>query len=242
MNKFSFRHIFASFALIFVALAVYAQDNDRVLNRPYADQKRIHFGFNVGMIFHDLNLTGNGFVTESGEQWVGTVPNHSPGFSVGVLADLRLATHFNLRFSPGMHFGNKIIHYRNIADENSEVETQNVKSTYVVLPIDLKISASRWRNMRPYFTTGVMGVIDVSKSRNEQLKFGTADCMLTVGLGCDIYLPFFKLCPELKFCFGLANLLKKDRPDLVDNPEMMKYTNSFSKVTQNAVVLSFFFE
>ncbi len=32
-------------------------------------------------------------------------------------------------------------------------------------------------------------------------------------LGCDIYLPFFKLCPEVRFCFGLKDLWEKDRRD-----------------------------
>jgi len=36
------------------------------------------------------------------------------------------------------------------------------------------------------------------------------------GLGCDIYLPYFKLCPELKFCFGLADVLEPDRSDLAN--------------------------
>ena len=66
--------------------------------------------------------------------------------------------------------------------------------------------------------------------------------MLSVGFGCDFYLPFFKFCPELKFCFGLTDALKHDRPDLSDDPSMLKYTNSLKKVTQQMVVLSFYFE
>ena len=42
----------------------------------------------------------------------------------------------------------------------------------------------------------------------------SSDFMVSVGFGCDIYLPYFKLIPELKFCFGLTDVLKHDRPDL----------------------------
>ena len=44
-------------------------------------------------------------------------------------------------------------------------------------------------------------------------------------MGCDIYLPFFKLNPELKFCFGLLAIIRKDRSDLINNT-LMKYTQS----------------
>ena len=63
-----------------------------------------------------------------------------------------------------------------------------------------------------------------------------------MGFGCDFYLPFFKFCPEVKFCFGLSDLLKRDRPDLSDDPDKLKFTNSLGRVTSNMVVVTFFFE
>ena len=238
----------AAFALALTALCTSAQLNDKVLNRPYADLKRVHLGFSVGVAMHNLSLTNNGTVSADGNAWFGEVPSLSPGFTVGVLADLRLAKNFNLRFSPGMYFGNKVVKYINssapdeVTDPLRRNQSQNIKSTYIVLPLDLKISANRYHNVRPYFTGGVMGVFDVAKDRTEQLRLANGDAMLTVGMGCDIYLPFFKLCPELKFCFGLKNVLQKNRPDLEDNPEMMRFTQSVDKVTNNMVVLTFYFE
>lgn len=232
---------FALVALLaWLCLYAVAQDNDKILNRPYADLKKLHFGFSVGFQFQDLKLQNNGFVTESGEAWFAEVPAHSPGFCVNVLADLRLSQFFNLRFSPGMYFGNKNVHFRDAA--NDVVETQNVKSNYVVLPFDLKYSALRHRNLRPYLLGGVMGVFDVSKKRSEQIALKNGDFMLSVGFGCDFYLPFFKFCPEVKFCFGLSDLLKRDRPDLSDDPDKLKFTNSLGRVTSNMVVVTFFFE
>ena len=131
-------------ACVTLCLAAFAQDNDKILNRPYADLKRLHFGFSVGFHFQDLKLQNNGFVTDNGETWFAEVPAHSPGFCVNVLADLRLSKYFNLRFSPGMYFGNKNVHFRDAA--NDVVETQNVKSNYVVMPLDLKYSALRYRH------------------------------------------------------------------------------------------------
>lgn len=219
----------------------YAQRrNDKLHNRPYADLKPVHFGFSVGMHMQDLKFTHNGFVTSDGETWFAEVPSYSPGFCVNVLADLRLHKHFNLRFSPGMYFGNKVV---KMLDPTHGVEAeQNVKSAYVVVPIDLKISGERYLNCRPYVTAGVMGSLDVSKKRSDFLMFNSMDAYLTVGLGCDFYLPFFKLNPEIKFCFGLTDILKHDRPDLADDPNTFKMTQSLQKVKSSMIVLTFYFE
>ena len=242
MNNLNYRNI-AIIVLLIAAFSAVAQDNDKILNRQYADMKRIHYGFSVGVNFQDLKITNNGYISEDGQSWFADIPNHSPGFCVNVLADLRLSTHFNLRFSPGMYFGNKVVRYRNFyapedaLDPTIKEQRQNIKATYIVVPLDVKFSARRHHNIRPYFTGGVMGIYDLSKERLKDF-----DMMLTVGMGCDFYLPFFKLCPELKFCFGLKNLLEKNRPDLQDNPQMEVFTKSVSKLKNSMVVLTFYFE
>ena len=234
------RHITFLLLLACSVGAMAQRHKEGLLNRPYADMKPVHFGFSVGLHMQDLNISNNGYITPEGESWFAEVPAYSPGFCVNVLADMRLNQYFNLRFSPGMYFGNKKVHYLNTV--SGDKTTQDIKSNYVVLPVELKYSASRYRNIRPYLVGGVMGILDVSKKRSEQLKLKNTDAMLTIGFGCDFYLPYFKLCPELKFCFGLRNLLDTDRPDLEDNAEMMKYTQSVSKIKSNMVVLTFYFE
>ena len=248
MLRFIVKNMMLVVLAVTANLSAMAQDNDMVLNRQYADLKLIHFGFSVGVNFQDLHIINNGMITSDGEQWWADIPNHSPGFCVNVMADLRLGTHFNLRVSPGMYFGNKVVKFRNsFGDPNAlepshYMQQQNVKSTYIVMPIDLKFSARRYHNMRPYFTGGVMPIYDVSKDRSEQYRIKNFDTMLTIGLGCDFYLPFFKLCPEVKFCFGLRNVLEKNRPDLQDDPSMLRFSESVNKITNNMVVLTFYFE
>lgn len=217
-----------------------AKPGDKLFNRPYADQKRWHLGFSVGTHVQDLDFTHNGFITDDGQQWVVEVPSFSPGFCVNVLADMRIHRYFNLRFSPGMYFGSKTAEM--IAYGTDIKKRQDIKSAYVVAPIDLKISGERLRNVRPYLTLGAMATFDVSKKRSDPLLFNTTDAYLSVGLGCDFYLPFFKFNPEIKFCFGLTDILKHERPDLVDDPESFKITQSLSKVKSKMVVVTFYFE
>lgn len=220
----------------------YAQQrNDKVLNRPYSDLRRWHMGFSVGVNSLDLSFTHNGFVTADGQSWFMEQPNFSPGFCVNGLFNLRLNDYFSVRLSPGMYFGNRVVKMR---DANSgATEQQNLKTTMVVVPLDIKFASLRYHNVRPYLTAGVMGTLDLSKKRNRDLlQLKSTDFMLSVGFGCDLYLPFFKLCPELKFCFGLSDVIKHDRPDLADDPDRFKFTQSLTKATQQMVVLTFYFE
>ena len=227
-------------ALALTSFDLSAQRNDKLLNRPYADMRQLHLGFSVGAFTETTALTNNGFVTATGESWFVDQAAYSPGFCVNGLLDIRLNTYFNLRFTPGMYFGNRVLKFRDATSGN--VEQQNIKSTYVVAPVDLKYSSLRNHNIRPYLTVGAMGAFDVGKQRNEQLKFNTANVFLTFGFGCYFYLPYFKFIPEVKFCLGLADRLKHDRPDLAEEPEKIKYTQSLSKATSQMVVLTFYFE
>ncbi len=220
---------------------VSAQDNDKILNLPYTDMKRIHYGFSVGFHNQNLWLTHNGYVNDKGEAWFADVSGLQPGFCVNILGDLRLANHFNLRLSPGMYFGSKTVTFKDAT--NGTIEKQNIKNSSVVIPIDLKVSALRYHNLRPYVTAGVMAAFDVSKKKDgELLQLSNTDFYATIGLGLDVYIPFFKFIPEVKFCFGLKSLLKKDRPDLADDPDKLKYTNSLDKAVSNMVVFTFYFE
>lgn len=230
--------------LFFVACGFLSADasrlNDKVLNRPYADMRKWHLGFSVGTHTQDLRFSHNGFVTENGETWFMEQPAFSPGFNVTGLAELRLNDYFSARFSPGMYFGNKVV---KMYDTTNKVEEQqNVKTSYVVLPFDVKFAGQRYRNARPYVVGGAMATFDVAKKRSDFLKLKTTDLYLTLGFGCDFYLPYFKLIPEVKFCFGLTDILEHNRPDLSEEPEKMKYTQSLKKVTSQMVVVSFYFE
>jgi len=231
--------------LIFVAVvlpaAVTAQQlNNKLNNRPYADLRRWHLGFSVGVHTQDIHFTHNGFVTDDGQTWFMEQPAFSPGFCVNGLLDFRLNDYFSLRFSPGMYFGNRDV--KMIDTVTGAKESQNLKSIYVVAPIDIKFAAQRYRNARPYLVGGVMPSFDVSKKTNDFLKLKTTDVFLTVGFGCDFYLPYFKLNPEIKFCFGLLDVIQHDRPDLDDNPSKMNITKSLKKATSQMVVLTFYFE
>ena len=224
--------------LLLLPLLAVAQER-KVQNKPYIDYRRLHYGFFVGLHAQDMEFVNNGHVTEDGECWYADIAQYNPGFSVGVLADLRLGTYLSLRALPTMHFGQNSIVFR---EQNSgEISRQQVKTTYISLPLHLKCSAERFNNYRPYITAGVSPMLNLTVKKQKQLLLKKFDFMVEIGAGCDFYLPYFKLIPELKFAFSLLDVLEKDRSDLLDE-NYLKYTHSVDKVASKMIVLSFYFE
>lgn len=239
MMRTNILRYFISLAVFAFSLSLAAQE-PKVQNRPYIDQRKFHYGFLLGLHMQDIELENNGFIDpETGEQWYAEINNYSPGFTVGVLGDLRLNKYFSLRLLPTIHFGQKHAVYHE--QRSGADSTQVFKSTYISVPIDVKFSAPRYNNFRPYLIAGINPMIDLTARKHDALRLKPFDLYLEVGFGCDLYLPFFKLVPEIKFCFGLLNIINKDRSDLIDNT-LMKYTNSVNGGRSNMIVLTFNFE
>jgi hypothetical protein len=103
------------------------------------------------------------------------------------------------------------------------------------------MTAQRFNNYRPYVVAGLAPMMDLTVKKQKELLTRRFDLALEVGMGCDFYLPFFKLIPELKFCFGLTDLLVKNRSDLIDK-NLLKYTQSVDRASSRMMVLTFYFE
>lgn len=222
----------------FVSNAVQAQTR-KVMNRPYVDQRRFHYGFLAGLNLQDIELQQNGFKDADGNQWFAEAPNFEPGFSVGILGEFYIAKHLALRVIPTMHFGTKNMTYRNA--KNNERQYQSIKSTYISLPIDIKFSAERFNNYRPYAMVGVNPMIDLTVKRQQQLLLKKFDCYLEAGFGCDFYWPWFKFIPEIKFCYGLFNIIDKNRDDVTDASQLI-FTESVDKGRSKMIVFTLYFE
>lgn len=187
----------------------------------------------------DFEFGNNGFITEEGQSWFADIGEYSPGFTVGVLGELYLHQHLSLRLIPTLEFGDKRVTFKE--QNTGEKHRQTMKSCYISLPLNLKFSAERFNNYRPYLVAGISPSIDLVRKKQKALLVKPFDVGIEIGLGCDFYLPFFKLIPELKFKFGLLNLLEKKRTDLTDL-SLMKFTESVDRVNSRMITLSFYFE
>lgn len=244
--------LFSLISLLAVAMCSRAQGN-AVQNRPYTDLRPFHFGVVIGTHFQDIEFNNVGpqmIVGEDGSQVEKVVTCDQDrwdlGFNVGVLGELRLGTYFAFRFAPTMYFGNRHLIFHNHTDrlENGEpvVQTQDMKTVYVGVPLDLQFCAPRLDNARPYVMAGLNPMINLSGGDSDYVKLKRYDVFFEIGLGCDVYLPFFKLRPELKFCYSLINSLDTKHPDCLRDENMKMYAKAVDSARSKMIVLSFYFE
>lgn len=242
-------------------LAAYTSSAQRVLlkNLTTFDDKRLHFGFTLGINATDFVLSyydrmgDNSAYTQYIPEVVGKVPistttkvradvaKLTPGFTVGIVTNLRVSESFDLRFLPGMSFGErKLVYNIPIADTYSNGKGYySIKSTFLDFPLLLKYKSRKMNNQRPYIIGGGAVRIDISKSGQEDLvRLKPFDTYVETGIGWDSYLQFFRLSTELKFSFGLNNVLDAGPKSTV--PQV--YSAAFTRVASNVFTLSFHFE
>ncbi len=240
--------------LYIAALTLTASGQERKpQNKPYIDLRPTHFGISVGFHMQDIEFRNVGpqvVVADDGTETIETVvcdqDNWNPGFSVGVLADQLLTKHLSLRVAPTMHFGAKHLMYHFLTRTDNEgrmlTATQDMKNTYIAFPINLKFSSERFNNHRPYLIGGINPMINLTSKSQDFIQLKRYDTMLEFGLGCDFYLPFFKLIPELKFSYSLVNSLDSGHADELTDASYRVYTNSVSSGHSKMVTLTFYFE
>ena len=233
----------------FLIIMVSAAQDRKVENKPYIDLRQFHFGVLVGTHLQDIEFLNVG--PQLIEQEDGTrvekliscdQDRWDTGFNVGVLGELRLNTNFQLRIAPAMYFGTRHISFYNHTDELTIQEVQTMKTAYISSAVDLIFAAPRFNNHRPYVMAGINPMINLSGKDNDYLKLKRYDVFAELGIGCDFYLPFFKLRPELKFLYSLTNSLDTDHVNHLKNREMIMYTNSVSKARTKIIALTFYFE
>lgn len=211
----------------------------KAVNQPFADQKLYHLGFAIGINAPDMIISHTGYVGDNGEAWFAEIPSYSVGFSVGIIGDRYINEYFNLRIAPTLNLGERKFVFREQTSTKEHIS--RLRSNYITIPLLLKFSAPRIKNYRPYLLAGGYTAIDLGAQKDDALRFKSVDYGLEFGLGCNIYFPLFKLCPELKFSFGLVDLINQDRSDLTDR-DMFKYTQAISSGKSRMISLIFNFE
>lgn len=213
----------------------------RAENLPYADYKRLHFGFTLGLNGLDFGFKPTQRVID-GRVYQVDVSNVFPGFTVGVIGDLRLAKYFNLRLIPCLHLGQRTISYTNNIDD--EILRNNIKSALITIPLYLKYNAPRINDYRFYLLAGGGLSFDLARDRQNPVLLGLMDYYIEFGTGCTIYFPFFRFSPEIKFAIGFNNLLtpldQRTKDVLLERD--YKYTQALGRITSRMITLVFNFE
>src|SRR3712207_415723 len=238
-----------SFILLFL---VGANGQTRtVQNRPYADLRPFHFGILLGTHLQDLKFVNVGMQTITDDD--GTPHQRlittdqsrwDAGFQVGVLGESRLTENFQLRLAPSLFFGSRHIKFQDMMADNAVQgeRHQDMKTVYIATSAELLFDGPRLNNVRPYLLGGLSPMLNLDGKTHDYLKLKKYDLLAEVGMGVDIYLPYFKLRPELKYMFSLLNSLDKKHAKRLDDKSMLPYTNSVKEARSHIIALTFYFE
>lgn len=212
----------------------------RVQNTPTYDSKLLHFGFTIGLntMDYDVDVNKEVFLNDT---LYPDIRNLSPGFHVSMVSDLRLGRYFNLRFLPGISFGQRNVTYKTVSGILDR--EFKVPSTYLEFPLLVKYKAERINNYRPYLISGANIRYDMASNKefNEEedfyIRFVPLDFFYELGIGIDYYLPYFKFATELKISVGLRDIINHE-----PHPEYPIYVESINKAKSFIIGLSFHFE
>lgn len=245
------RHLSYILTFILVALTATtdarAQDvitdarNRGLNNLPSFDHKRVHFGFLIGMNFLDFHIYNTGERTmENGmKARYGEILHLNPGINLGIVTDLRLHEHLNLRCLPGISFGQRDITF--VDEDGKKInDPLLIKSTFVDVPLLLKYNAIRLKNVKPYIVGGATLRYDLAKDKQDHITLKSMDEYVDFGGGVDFYLTYFRLSFEIRGSVGLNNVFNKVKvsDDLSDLP----YLQAIKKLKSRMLCLTFYFE
>jgi hypothetical protein len=245
MKKHSFFFVF--FFLVLQTLS----SQRRILHQlPNFDKKKYHWGFYLGLNSRDFKVA----YQKSDFKNTHVSFANETGFNVGLIGDMRILDNLNVRLEPGLWSNTSTIYFRDqnfidgtIATTDFAYENAEISSTYFHFPILLKWSTNRLNNIRPYVIGGVSYDLNFSSkqknkddNRTNVFRMRTHNLMYEVGMGIDIYFPYFKFSPSIRGQFAITNELFGDNKDATQPTS--PYTDPIDFLGTSAVFLKFAFE
>jgi hypothetical protein len=259
---------FVAVLIFFVGLANAFGQRKKVTNLSYFDDRDIHFGFYLGLNTMDYRITSYNKVSENPvfvnnpdllttalgyyggkEDFAAEVYAISPGFTVGGVVNYRLTRDLDLRFTPGMSLGSRSFKYfipisSVVVSRSSGMDEKTYLTTpsaYVDLPFGIRYKGFRHQNTRPYVYLGAAYRQDLENKRITEsvVHLKKSGGYAEIGLGVDSYLEYFRFTAEIRFSYGLNNLIRHD--SALDKP-IPYYGYMFKELNSNIFTLIFYFE
>ena len=236
------RKILLILTLFVVTENCYAQlfTKKRVLNNENFDKPSLSWGYFLGMNNYDYNFD---YVSDTFD----IQTEKSFGFNVGLIGNFRISDFFDIRFEPGLVMSNRNLIYDPLSFNQTEfqenIHKREIKSTYIHLPILLKISTKRVNNIKPYIIGGVSTALNLSskeKSVNDNSlgEFRTKRNVFfyELGFGIDLYLEWFKFSPSIRGVFAMSD------EHVPDNDIISPWTNNIKFMKTSGILINFTFQ
>lgn len=198
-----------AFLLLFTFQNVSAQRKDKVIYRQNWDEQTVFWGYFLGFNKKDFKIsykTPGYFVDVS----------TTVGFNVGLIGDLRLHKNISLRLEPGLSSNTKQLAFTHIPGGEQD-SIRNVNGTYLRIPLLLKFNTDRFDNIRPYVIGGVSYDYNFSSNQDNpndnydgEFRMKKNNFTYEIGVGIDLYLPYFIFSPSIRGVFAINDELVKD--------------------------------
>ncbi|MHB1147101.1 MAG: type IX secretion/gliding motility protein PorT/SprT [Lutibacter sp.] len=195
--------------IIFSTSNLKAQKRDIVQYKQNWDKQQIFWGYFLGVNKKDYKIsykTNNAFI----------VSTPSMGFEVGLIGDLRLNKNISLRLEPGLSSNSKELAFTHIYGGQKD-SIREVNSTYFRVPLLLKFNTDRLDNMRPYVVGGFSYDYNFSSNQDNpddnfdgEFRTKKNNFSYELGIGVDLYLPYFIFSPSIRGVFAINDELVRD--------------------------------
>lgn len=235
------------FSLLFIfsgLCSLQAQFNENpILNLENEDKKRLNWGYYLGFNQYDFKVDYNHHDYSSNYTYDQMLTQKGIGFNVGLIGELRINDYLDLRLEPGLYYNERKVGFRDIANSTSEIV--DLKSTYIHIPLLLKVSTKRLGNIKPFIVGGAATSFNLThnEGNSDDINSGVISVRKTnyhweVGFGIDIYLRYFKFSPSIRGSFAMQDEIIRDKPG-----DKVYFDNGNIKGTYSrAIFVNFTFE
>jgi hypothetical protein len=220
------------FGLILFSSVIHAQNIRYKLQEH--DYKPYHFGFYVAV--NQMNFSILTDREKLNKKIYGISSKPTIGFTLGLIGNKKINQYLDLRFTPGLAFGERILDYT-FEDSNSKKEI-TIKSTHIDLPVYIKYKSKRAKNFRAYVLGGAKLSIDLAANSEKNVTGNEKtvllkknDLMLEAGVGFNFYMEFFKFGIEIKMSYGLFDLKNSKNNIYADGIKSLRSKNFMISLT-----------
>ncbi len=233
--------------LFFLILLMFGQTasaqlftKEKIRNLETFDKKVLTWGYFLGLNSYDFKF-------EYEEDLKDILVESNTGFNVGLVGDLRINEYLNLRFEPGLYITQRNLiydpsHFQGLEYNDSDL-FREVKSTYIHLPLLLKVSTKRINNFKPFVVGGFSTALNLSSNQENpddnsvgQFRSKKGMVFYELGFGIDFYLVWFKFTPSIRGVFALNDEIVRDNDP--DSP----WTGNVASMKTRGVFINFTFQ
>jgi len=232
-------------SFLFFSISIFESEaqlftKERLLNNENFDKAPLSYGYYLGFNSYDFNIDYKSNVKDI--QVLKAV-----GFNVGLIGNVRINDYFDVRLEPGLVMSNRILSYSityfdGLTYEEKDLERE-IRSTYIHIPLLVKISTKRINNIKPFIVGGISTALNLSSNQdnpddnsNGNFRMIKNNLFYELGIGIDFYLTWFKFTPSLR---GVFSLKDEHVPDFDANSP---WTSNIDQMQTRGLFINFTFQ